>query len=145
MTTIVTKNDVFSGYGVRIALPSNDHFLMVAETLERMGVANHKTKTLYQSCHILHKRSEFAILHFKELFILDNRWSDFSKEDRFRRNRIANLLQEWGLATILDKDLEVPEKSPAIKILGYSEAMNDSWTLQPKYRIGNKKSRRGDN
>lgn len=132
----MSEQTVFYNRGIRVELPSDDHFLMVAETLERMGVANHKTKTLYQSCHILHKRQEFAILHFKELFELDGRESNFNDEDRYRRNRIAKLLEEWGLVRLID-DVELPEKVPQVKVLPFKET--EHWNLVPKYKIGSKK------
>lgn len=124
---------------IEIKLKDDDDFLKVRETLTRIGVASKKSQTLYQSCHILHKRGKFYIVHFKELFALDNKVTDFSDEDRGRRNKIANLLAEWGLITLVD-----PEKSAdpvaainTIKILPYNQ--KDEWTLTPKYNIGNSK------
>ena len=133
------QEDVFRGLGVRIQLPTKESFLIVAETLERIGVANHRNKTLYQSCHILHKRGEFAIMHFKELFKMDGRWSDISEEDIARRNRIANLLDEWGLVELPEKmDASMENgKVPQVKVLSFSEA--EGWVLQPKYQIGKKR------
>ncbi|NDB60102.1 translation repressor protein [bacterium] len=88
---------------VEVKLPDPQAFLKVKETLTRIGVASKKDKTLYQSCHILHKQGHYYLVHFKEMFMLDGKPTDFSEEDRGRRNTIANLLAEWGLVTLVDK------------------------------------------
>ena len=87
---------------VEVTLAEPDDFLKVRETLSRIGVASKKDKTLYQSCHILHKQGKYYLLHFKELFLLDGKKSDFSEEDKGRRNTIVNLLSEWNLLTLTD-------------------------------------------
>jgi len=127
------ENDIFNGVGVEITLKKDENFLKVAETLTRIGIASKNQKKLSQSCHILHKRGRYAILHFKELFILDGKETNFETEDAARRNTIANLLEEWGLVDIVE---EVGETAPLsqIKILSYND--KSEWELVPKYSIG---------
>ena len=123
---------------VEIVLKESDDFLKVKETLTRIGVASRKEKTLYQSCHILHKQSKYYIVHFKELFALDGKPYNFSDTDIARRNTIANLLEEWNLVKLVDvektKDPTLPLNQ--LKILSFSE--KEEWTLTPKYNIGKK-------
>lgn len=131
--------DIFHGKGVEIRLKEEDDFLKVKETLTRIGVASRKEDILYQSCHILHKQGRYAIVHFKELFELDGKASNFSDEDRGRRNVIAKLLQDWGLLEIVDEESVASPVAPMsqIKILPYKEKGN--WELVSKYAIGKKK------
>lgn len=126
---------------IEVVLPSEDDFLKIRETLTRIGVASRKEKKLYQSCHILHKRGKYYIVHFKELFGLDGKPTDFDENDIGRRNTIINLLEEWGLITILNKNLIKEPIAPLsqIKIITYGE--RDEWELVAKYNIGNKKRR----
>ena len=128
-------DDLFSGVGVEVTLNDKDAFLKVKETLTRIGVASKKSKTLYQSCHILHKQGRYVILHFKELFILDGKDSDFSENDVARRNTIVKLLSEWGLVNIIDpiEDDEPIAPISQIKILPYKE--KPDWELIAKYQI----------
>lgn len=114
-------------------------FLVVKETLSRIGIASKKERKLYQSCHILHKRNEYYILHFKELFKLDNKPSSLSSEDVARRNTICNLLEKWGLIKIVDKSkTENPvSEINSIKIIPNKEKKD--WNLVTKYNIGSKK------
>ena len=123
---------------VEIVLKESDDFLKVKETLTRIGVASRKEKTLYQSCHILHKQSKYYIVHFKELFALDGKPYNFSETDVARRNTISNLLEEWNLVKLVDpektKDPTLPLNQ--LKILSFSE--KEEWTLTPKYNIGKK-------
>ena len=130
------SDDVFDGLGVEIQLKSPDDFLKIKETLTRMGVSSRKENKLYQSCHILHKRGKYAILHFKEFFILDGLESDISDSDIGRRNKICQLLEEWGLLTILDDDLDPVASMAQIKIIPHRE--KSEWELIPKYHIGRK-------
>lgn len=135
----IIMTDIFRGVGVEIALPHPDNFLKIKETLTRMGIASRKEKRLFQSCHILHKQGRYAIVHFKELFALDGKETNFSDEDIARRNTIVNLLAEWDLLTILD---EPKSKSPVaplnqIKIVSFKE--KETWILESKYNIGRKK------
>jgi|TARA_R100000008_G_scaffold83385_1_gene68759 hypothetical protein len=130
--------DIFRGYGVEVILPDEDSFLKIRETLTRIGVSSRKENKLYQSCHILHKRGRYAILHFKELFSLDGLESDISETDIARRNTIANLLEEWELLEIdMDEELEPTLSLKQMKILPYKE--KDDWELIPKYHIGRRK------
>jgi hypothetical protein len=124
---------------LEIRLKEEDDFLKVRETLTRIGVASRKDKTLYQSCHILHKQGKFYIVHFKEMFALDGKPTNFSDEDKGRRNTIANLLEDWGLITIVDSSQAQDPKAMLnqIKILPHKE--KDDWTLVQKYNIGRKK------
>jgi len=130
------EDDVFRGIGVEIDLPGDDSFLKVKETLTRMGVSSKKDRKLYQSCHILHKRGRYAIVHFKELFMLDGKTSDFSDDDKGRRNTIVNLLEEWGLiAAVSQLRVEDPVAPISqIKILSFRE--KSDWELVTKYTIG---------
>lgn len=124
---------------LEIKLREEDDFLKVRETLTRIGVASRKDKTLYQSCHILHKQGKFYIVHFKEMFALDGKPTNFSDEDKGRRNTIAKLLEDWGLITIVDPNQTQDPKAMLnqIKILPHKE--KDEWTLVQKYNIGRKK------
>lgn len=124
---------------VWVTLNEPDDFLKVRETLSRIGVASKKDKTLYQSCHILHKQGRYAIVHFKQLFLLDGKRSDFSEEDRGRLNTIVNLLAEWKLLTPVDVE---KSKAPVvslshIKIIPFKE--KSEWNLVTKYSIGKKR------
>ncbi len=123
---------------VRIA--SDEDFLKIKETLTRIGVASKRDKILYQSCHILHKRGRYYIVHFKELFLLDNKESDFTIEDQGRRNTIASLLEQWNLLQIVNPSAcEEPRTSlNQIKILSHKE--KGDWKLLAKYTIGKRKS-----
>jgi hypothetical protein len=123
---------------VEVKLTNDDDFLKVRETLTRIGVASRKDKILYQSCHILHKQGRYYIVHFKELFALDGKPSNFADEDKGRRNAIANLIAEWGLVTLLDPNKTKDPLTPLsqIKILPYKE--KDEWELVAKYNIGRK-------
>jgi len=124
---------------LEVSLKEEDDFLKVRETLTRIGVASRKEKKLYQSCHILHKKGKYYIVHFKELFALDGKSTDFDDNDLGRRNTIAKLLAEWGLVDIVSKDQAENPIAPLsqIKILSYTE--RDDWELVTKYSIGNKK------
>jgi hypothetical protein len=125
---------------LEVKLTRDEDFLKVKETLTRIGIASRKEKKLYQSCHILHKRGKYYIVHFKELFILDGKQSDFSEDDRARRNAIAHLLEEWGLLELVSKDstLEPRAKISGIKVISFNE--KDEWQLESKYTIGKKKA-----
>lgn len=124
---------------LEITLKEPDDFLKVKETLTRIGVASQKLKTLYQSCHILHKRGKYYIVHFKELFRMDGKTTDIDETDIRRRNAIALLLESWELLKIVNK-----ERAEAfcvslnqIKVLSHKD--KDNWTLSPKYNIGKKR------
>lgn len=134
------KDNLFKGLGVEITLKKDDDFLKVKETLTRIGVASKKDKTLYQSCHILHKRGRFSIVHFKELFVLDGKKSDISENDIARRNTIANLLSQWGLINIVTPLTQVDPVASLnqIKVVKHSE--KPQWNLIAKYSIGKKKT-----
>jgi hypothetical protein len=125
---------------LEVSIAEEEDFLKIKETLTRIGVASKKEKKLYQSCHILHKRGKYYIVHFKELFLLDGKQSDFSEEDKARRNSIANLLEEWKLIVIVDKDKFQEPKAPMsqIKILPHKE--KSEWILETKYSIGKRKT-----
>jgi|TARA_B100001094_G_C18174936_1_gene797372 hypothetical protein len=134
------QEDIFRGVGVEVTLPTPDSFLKIKETLTRIGISSRKDKKLFQSCHILHKKGRYSILHFKELFILDGKHNTFTEEDHARRNTIVNLLEEWELVKIVDAE---KTKDPVaslnqIKIISYKE--KDDWELTVKYNIGTSKS-----
>ena len=124
---------------VEITLEEEDDFLKVRETLTRIGVSSRTENKLYQSCHILHKRGKYYIVHFKELFALDGLPTDISETDLGRRNTIISLLEEWGLLSIVDSSkVKEPKVSLAqIKIISYNDKKD--WELVPKYHIGRRK------
>ena len=128
-----TKDDM-----VEVNLKEPDDFLKVRETLTRIGVASRKEKKLYQSCHILHKKGQYYIVHFKELFALDGKRVNLSENDIQRRNRIIKLLSDWGLVEIVN-DQYVSDAAPLsqIKVIAYKE--KGDWTLESKYNIGKKR------
>lgn len=134
----MSSEDIFKGVGIEVSLPTPDSFLKVKETLTRIGISSRKEKKLYQTCHILHKQGRYAILHFKELFILDGKKDTFIEEDASRRNTIVNLLEEWELVSVIqtEKAQDPVAKLNQIKILSHKEKSN--WTLEAKYNIGKK-------
>tara|TARA_Y100000310_G_scaffold338538_2_gene428428 strand:+ start:141 stop:530 length:390 start_codon:yes stop_codon:yes gene_type:complete len=123
---------------VEVTLKEPDDFLKVKETLSRIGVASRKDKKLFQSCHILHKQGKYYIVHFKELFALDGKPTDFSDNDQARRNTIAGLLEEWELLNIKSRELFADNIAPLQQIKILSHAEKDEWELIPKYNIGRK-------
>ena len=122
---------------IEVKLKEADDFLKVRETLTRIGIASRKEKTLFQSCHILHKQGRYFIVHFKELFALDGKHANLTINDVQRRNRIAKLLADWGLITIVKPD-SVMDIAPLnqIKVLAYKD--KSDWILEQKYNIGKK-------
>ena len=124
---------------VEVVLGEPDDFLKVRETLTRIGVASRKEKKIYQSCHILHKQGKYFIVHFRELFALDGKNTNLSLNDVQRRNRIVQLLSDWGLITVVNPD-QIADLAPLnqIKVLAFKE--KEEWTLESKYNIGRKKT-----
>ena len=124
---------------VEVLLSEPDDFLKVRETLTRIGVASRKEKKLYQSCHILHKQGKYYIVHFKELFALDGKKANLSVNDVQRRNRIVQLLSDWGLVGVLLSD-SIKDIAPLnqIKVIAYKD--KGDWVLETKYNIGKKKT-----
>ena len=124
---------------VEVVLGEPDDFLKVRETLTRIGVASRKEKKIYQSCHILHKQGKYYIVHFKELFALDGKKANLFVNDIQRRNRIAQLLSDWGLVGVVESSM-VEDCAPLsqIKVLSYRD--KGEWTLESKYNIGKKKT-----
>ena len=122
---------------LEVVLNEPDDFLKVRETLTRIGVASRKEKKLYQSCHILHKQGRYYIVHFKELFALDGKHANLTANDVQRRNRIARLLADWGLISIV-KERDIADIAPLnqIKVLAYKD--KGDWILEQKYNIGKK-------
>jgi|TARA_Y100000004_G_scaffold118650_1_gene133348 hypothetical protein len=123
---------------IEVTLNEPDDFLKVRETLTRIGVASRKEKKIYQSCHILHKQGRYYIVHFKELFALDGKHANLTVNDVQRRNRIIQLLCDWGLVTVIEPE-RVTDIAPLnqIKVLAYKE--KNEWILETKYNIGKKK------
>jgi len=123
---------------IEVQLNNKDDFLKVRETLTRIGIASRKDMTLYQSCHILHKQGKYYITHFKELFALDGKPTNFDEADISRRNTIANLISEWGLVELVDANKSADPVSPLsqIKVLPHKD--KDQWNLVAKYNIGKK-------
>ena len=138
MTAITEEIKWTSDSMIEVGLKEPDDFLKVRETLTRIGVASRKEKKLYQSCHILHKQGRYFIVHFKELFALDGKKANLSLNDVQRRNRIVQLLGDWGLVSINRKE-SIADVAPLsqIKVLAYKE--KHEWTLESKYNIGKKK------
>ena len=126
-----TSNDM-----LEVSLKEPDDFLKVRETLSRIGVASRREKKLWQSCHLLHKKGKYYIVHFKELFVLDGKKSSLTENDIERRNTIAGLLSDWGLVGLISK---AEPKAPLsqIKVLSFTE--KNDWILEQKYNIGKKK------
>ena len=127
---------------IEVTLNEPDDFLKVRETLTRIGVASRKEKKIYQSCHILHKQGRYFIVHFKDLFALDGKHANLTVNDVQRRNRIIQLLCDWGLITVLNAD-KITDIAPLnqIKVLAYKE--KNDWILETKYNIGKKKKPEG--
>ena len=138
MTAITEEVQWTTDSMIEVGLREPDDFLKVRETLTRIGVASRKEKKLYQSCHILHKQGRYFIVHFKELFALDGKKANLSLNDVQRRNRIVQLLGDWGLVSINSKE-SIADVAPLsqIKVLAYKE--KHEWTLESKYNIGKKK------
>jgi hypothetical protein len=131
----MSTSDIFKGVGVPVKLTKKENYLVIKETLERIGVSPKNKKVLYQSCHIVHKNEQYVIAHFKELFKLDNLKSEVSDEDIQRRNAIINLLEEWGLIKVQDSNMiENRMGINGVKILRYDE--RDDWDLIPKFNTG---------
>ena len=122
---------------VEVRLNEPDDFLKVRETLSRIGVASRKDKTLFQSCHILHKQGKYYIVHFKELFALDGKDTNLSENDIARRNTIANLLSDWGLIDVIGTSVIEATPLSQIKVISFKE--KGEWKLETKYNIGKKK------
>ena len=125
---------------IEVLLESSDDFLKIRETLTRIGVASKKDKKIFQSCHILHKQNRYFIVHFKELFALDGKPTNFSEDDVARRNTISNLLAEWNLYKLINPEKTRSPVAPIsqIKIISYKE--KSEWILEQKYNIGKKRS-----
>lgn len=138
MADNINFNIEVDGYNpLEISLKEADDFLKVKETLSRIGVASKKDKTLYQSCHILHKQGRYFLVHFKELFALDGKFADITDNDIQRRNTIAKLLQDWGLISILNPDKYIDQAPLSqIKVLSFKE--KGEWNIQTKYNLGKK-------
>ena len=124
---------------VEITFPEKDDFLKIRETLSRIGVASRKEKELFQSCHILHKKGKYYIVHFKELFKLDGKQTNFDESDLGRRNTIIDLLRQWNLVKVLDSNQISEPRAPLsqIKVISFKE--KNEWLLETKYNIGKKK------
>ena len=123
---------------VEVTLSQPDDFLKIRETLSRIGIASKKDKKLYQSCHILHKQGRYFIVHFKELFGLDGKQTNFSDEDQSRRNTIVKLLSDWGLVSVINEaKIDVQAPLSQIKVIAFKE--KNEWVLETKYNIGKKK------
>ena len=136
--------DITNGLGVEIKFKDQNDFLKIKETLTRIGIASKKDKTLYQSVHILHKKERYFLMHFKELFALDGKETNFTNEDKARRNTITALLGEWNLLTVIDPEqIKEPRATLSnIKVISYKE--KPEWKLETKYSIGKVKGKRSD-
>ena len=132
----ISAEEWYNKYALEVELKNEDDFLIVMETLTRIGIMNYKAKKLYQSCHIFHKRDKYYICHFKELFALDGKPVNFSDSDIKRRNSIAVLLEDWGLIDIIDYDKIEDRDNSGIRVIKNSE--KDKFELISKYTIGGK-------
>ena len=143
MSVIVTENEVqwSESQMIGVTLKEPDDFLKVRETLTRIGVASRKEKKLYQSCHILHKKGKYYIVHFKELFALDGKKANLTINDVQRRNMIVQLLSDWGLVVVTNPEV-IKDIAPLnqIKVIAFKE--KNEWVLETKYNIGKKKINR---
>ena len=124
---------------VEVALSSEEDFLKIKETLTRIGVASRKDKKLFQSCHILHKQGRYYIVHFKELFALDGKPSNFTDDDKARRNTIINLIAEWGLVKLVNPQKSSSPVAPFSQVKVITHKEKGEWELVAKYNIGKKK------
>lgn len=124
---------------IEVLLTSEEDFLKIKETLTRIGVASRKDKKLFQSCHILHKQGKYYIVHFKELFALDGKPSNFSDDDVARRNTIVNLLAEWGLIKLVNTQKSSEPVAPFSQVKVITHKEKDEWELVAKYNIGKKR------
>jgi len=141
MKRIKMSTEQWFDQAIEIFLPEDDSFLIVKETLTRIGIASMKegTKRLAQTCHILQKRGKFYIVHFKELLLLDGKDVNFSEEDAMRRNTIAQMLEDWGLVELVDDGkIQDQLKHSYVKVVPFKE--KDKWELVPKYNIGGRKN-----
>lgn len=141
MKKIKMSTEQWFDQSIEIFLPEDDSFLIVKETLTRIGIASMKdgAKRLAQTCHILQKRGKFYIVHFKELLLLDGKEANFSEEDAMRRNTIAQMLEDWGLVEVVDVDkIQDQLKHSSVKVVPFKE--KDKWELVPKYNIGGRKN-----
>lgn len=140
MKRIKMSTEQWFDQAIEIFLPEDDSFLIVKETLTRIGIASMKEgqKRLAQTCHILQKRGKFYIVHFKELLLLDGKDVNFSEEDAMRRNTIAQMLEDWSLVEVVDDDkIQDQLKHSYVKVVPFKE--KDKWELVPKYNIGGRK------
>ena len=140
--SVVTESEIkwSSDQMVEISLNEPDDFLKVRETLTRIGVASRKEKKIYQSCHILHKQGRYFLVHFKELFALDGKHANLTSNDVQRRNRIAQLLSDWGLVEVLNTD-QIKDIAPLNQIKVLASRDKGDWILETKYNIGSKKKK----
>ena len=141
MKKIKMSTEQWFDQAIEILLPEDDSFLIIKETLTRIGIASMKEgqKRLAQTCHILQKRGKFYIVHFKELLLLDGKEANFSEEDAMRRNTIAQMLEDWGLVEVVDVDkIQDQLKHSSVKVVPFKE--KDKWELVPKYNIGGRKN-----
>lgn len=132
-------DDVFESYGVLVVLPDPKNFTMIMETLTRIGYPSKNSNNLYQSCHIFHKRGQYAIMHFKEMFHFDGGSVDVTDDDIVKRDSIARLLEQWKLITI-NEDLDTEFSLKEIKIVPFQQ--KDKWNLIPKYQVGGHREKR---
>lgn len=139
MTQQLENENLHDDVGVLIELSKPDDFLVIVETLSRIGIQSKKTKTLFQSCHILHKRGTYRIVHFLELFKLDGKLSTVTEEDYIRRDTIAKLLAQWKLCKIVGQNLNASAAATDIKIVPFRE--KKEWLFVQKYKIGGRKER----
>lgn len=134
----MSDEDIFKGYGIRVRLKTE--FAKICEVLTRIGIGNYKSKTLVQSSHIFHKRGEYAIMHFKEMFLFDGKPADYTEEDEARRNRIIKILEQWDMIEVLDdieSDFPVAAVN-AVNIISRETMRDENWTLLKKYTLGKK-------
>lgn len=131
-------DDIFKGFGIRIKLLVD--FVKIREVLSRIGIANSNNKTLTQTAHIFHKRGNYALMHFKEMFMFDGKSAEYTEQDESRRNRIIRILEEWKMIEI-DDDIseEFPVAPPhSVTILSRAQKMKEEWKLVSKYTLGKK-------
>lgn len=134
----MSEEDIFKGYGIRIKLKTD--FVKICEVLTRIGIGNYKTKTIVQTAHLFHKRGEYALMHFKEMFLFDGKSADYVEEDEARRNRIVKILEQWDMIEILDdtsEDFPIASMN-SVNIISREMMKSEKWTKIKKYTLGRK-------
>ena len=119
--------------GISVTLKKD--FSVVRETLERIGIINHKTKSVFPSCYCVESKEQgiYRIVHFKELFPLFGRETTYSESDAIRRNTVVVLLKNWGIIDVVDITEVEQIQSQKLDVLKHSE--KSGYTIQHKFKF----------